>query len=63
MLMPVMSVLHGVAYRANGSVEKNLGPKSLAFHLLLFSVIMLDSCQWLLLSPRLPTILEGLNCI
>lgn len=52
-----------VACRENGSVEENLGPKSFAFYLLLFSVMTLGSCLWLLSCPRFPTILEGLNCI
>lgn len=46
------------AFRANGSVEKNLG---ISF---LLTVILNDDtrhCHWLLLYPRFSTILEGLN--
>ena len=52
-----------VACRANSSVQKNLGPKSLASYLLLFSMIILGSGQWLVSYARFPTIWEGRNYI
>lgn len=55
--------LSWIAWRVNGSWEKNLGLKSLAFSFLSFSMMILGSCQQLLLYPRFPTLLEGFNYV
>ena len=55
--------LSWIAWRVHGSGEKNLGLKSLAFSFLSFSMMILGSCQQLLLYPRYPTLLEGFNYV